>query len=311
MAEGEVNKMKTRSVSSLILLFFLTLSLSAQTPVGSAITPEMRAAANDAYQKQDWPAAAEQYAKIVKAEDKNAGARYRYGMTLLNLSRTAEAITNLEAAMAVAPNPVFALAAARAYARTGNTEKMYAVLEQSLPLGGIAPESLTGEKDFQAFKTDAKFADFVKRSDMTVNPCKARPEFRQFDFWIGEWLPKNAQGVTVGTSSIQLILGSCIIFENWETPVSAGKSFNVYDVRDGKWHQTWVDAKGLMTHYVGGLVDGKMVLDSESIQNGRKVIARMTFSKLPGGDVRQHGENSSDEGKTWTTTFDFTYVRKR
>jgi hypothetical protein len=66
-----------------------------------------------------------------------------------------------------------------------------------------------------------------------------------------------------------------------------------------------------MTHYVGGLVDGKMVLDSESVQNGVKTIGRMTFSRLDNGDVRQHGENSTDGGKTWATTFDFTYVRKK
>lgn len=106
-----------------------------------------------------------------------------------------------------------------------------------------------------------------------------------------------------------MILKSCIIFENWNTPVSAGKSFNVYDTRDGKWHQTWVDDKGLMTHYVGGLVDGKMVLTTESIQNGTKTIGKMTFSKLPDGNVRQHGESSTDDGKTWATTFDFKYVR--
>jgi len=35
----------------------------------------------------------------------------------------------------------------------------------------------------------------------------------------------------------------------------------------------------------------------------------MTFSRLPDGNVRQHGENSTDDGKTWTTTFDFKYVR--
>ena len=67
----------------------------------------------------------------------------------------------------------------------------------------------------------------------------------------------------------------------------------------------------MVTNYVGGLVDGKMILDSERIVNGKKTIARMTFSKLENGDVRQYGENSSDEGKTWTAAFDFTYVRKK
>lgn len=299
--------MMTRFIAFIFLILLVTTSLSAQT----AITPEERAAANEAYQKQDWKMAVAAYEKIVKAEAKNAGAKYRYGMALIALNQYTKAVDPLESAMSISPNPIFALAAARAYARVGNKTKMYEVLEKSLTLGGIAPESLTSESDFTDVKAELKFIDLVKRSDMTVNPCKARPEFRQFDFWIGEWLPKNTQGVTVGTSSIQLILGSCIIFENWSTPVSSGKSFNVYDTRDGKWHQTWVDDKGLITHYVGGLVDGKMVLESESVVNGKKMIARMTFSKLDNGDVRQHGESSTDEGKTWTTTFDFTYVRKK
>ncbi len=165
--------------------------------------------------------------------------------------------------------------------------------------------------DFAAIRSEAKFIDLVKKHDGAVNPCKASPSFREFDFWIGEWDAKNTQGVTVGSSSIQLILGQCIIFENWSTPVSSGKSFNIFNTTDKKWHQTWVDDKGTFTHYIGGIVDGKMVLDSESVFNGKKAIGRMTFSKLPNGDVRQHGERSVDEGKTWTTTFDFTYVRKK
>ncbi len=279
--------------------------------IGQTITPEVRTAANDAYQKQDWKTAAAAYEQIVKVEEKNAGINYRLGLSYLNLNEPAKATKYLDAAMAITPNSVFALALARAQARGGEKEKVYATFERSLTLGGIAAESLNDEKDFAAIKAEPKFAEYVKKLDALAVPCRARPEFRQFDFWVGEWLPKNAQGLTVGTSSIQLILANCVIFENWETPVSAGKSFNVFDVRDGKWHQTWVDNRGLITHYVGGLVDGKMVLDSESMQNGVRTIARMTFSKLDNGDVRQHGENSTDGGKTWTTSFDFTYVRKK
>ena len=299
--------MRSRSLIATLVCLVLTVHVSGQ----SAVTAEMRSAANDAYQKQDWTAAAAGFEKIVKVEEKNAGARYRYGIALLNLNRNEEALANFESAISISANAVFALAAARAYARTGKKDKVYETLEKSLAMGGIAPASLTGEKDFAVIRDEPRFVDFVKKSDLAVNPCKARPEFRQFDFWIGEWLPQNAQGVTVGTSSIQLILGSCIIFENWETPVSAGKSFNLYDTRDGKWHQTWVDGKGSMTHYTGGLVDGRMVLVSESMQNGKKTLARMTYSKLENGDVRQHGENSTDDGKTWTTSFDFIYVRKK
>lgn len=292
----------------IVMLAAASITTSGQT-VPASVGADTQAAANDAYQKKDWKTAVANYEKIVIAEPKNAGANYRLGVALINLDRVKDAVPHLDAAMTISPNTVFALALARAHARTGEKEKMYAVLERSLTLGGISSESLTGEDDFAAVKGETRFVEYVKKLDAVANPCRARPEFRQFDFWIGEWAPQNPQGLTVGKSSIQLILGSCIIFENWDTPVSSGKSFNLFDTRDGKWHQTWVDARGIMTHYVGGLQDGNMVLIAESTLNGKKSLARMTFSKLPDGNVRQHGEASTDEGKTWSTTFDFKYVR--
>ena len=297
--------MKKLRLGIAFLLF--ALSVAAQ----SGVTPEMRTAANDTYQRQDWKAAVAAYEKIVAAEEKNVGARYRLGISLLGVKANADAQKHLEIAMRASPNPVFGAALARAHARLGEREKMFTVLEQCIKLGGISPDTLNSETDFAAFRGDAKFADIVKRSDMAVNPCKASPSFREFDFWIGEWDAKNAQGVTVGSSSIQLILGQCVISENWSTPVSSGKSYNIYNAADKKWHQTWVDDKGTLTKYVGGIVDGKMVLDSEAVANGKKVVNRMTFSKLADGSVRQHGETSQDDGKTWTTTFDFTYVRRK
>ena len=295
----------------LVIVTALACNALGQQNAASAVTPEMRTAANDAFQKRDWKAAAEIYQRIIDAEPKNAGSRYRLGVSLINLGRTKDATAHLETAMVISANPVFGHALARAYARNGDKEKMYTVFEQSLKLGGMSAESLNDEKDFALLKTEPRFAEYVKNLDALANPCRSRPEYREFDFWIGEWAPQNAQGVTVGTSSIQLILGSCIIFENWNTPVSSGKSFNLYDVRDGKWHQTWVDARGNITHYVGGIQDGKMVLVSESVVAGKKNLARMTYSKLADGSVRQHGESSADDGKSWTTTFDFKYVKAK
>jgi hypothetical protein len=299
--------------AALCLLIVITVqSAAAQSQPGAVVTPEMRQAANEAYQKQEWQTAAASYEKILKLEDKNAGARYRYGVALMNLNKNAAAKAAFDAVLAASPNPVFALSLARVNARLEDSKAVFETLEKSIALGGIAPEILTGEKDFASLKNDPKFKDIVRRSDLAVNPCKAAPEFRQFDFWLGEWDAKNTQGITVGTSNIQMILGSCIIFENWSGGSGTnGKSFNVYDTNDKKWHQTWVDDKGTFTHYIGGLVEGKMVLDSDTVVNGKKAIGRMTFSKLPNGDVRQHGERSTDEGKTWTTSFDFIYSKKK
>lgn len=293
---------KTIAIFSIIAIF--SVSIFAQD------IAKLKQEANDFFTKQDWENASKAYEKIVASEEKNVGARYRLGVSLLNLNKNADAQTHLEKVFQTAPNPVFALALARVYARSGNKEKAFEIIEKSTTLGGIAPENLTGEKDFAAYKDDQKFKDLVQKSDLVVNPCKAKPEFRQFDFWIGEWNAKNVQGITVGSSSIQLILGECIIFENWSTPVSSGKSFNIFNTKDNKWHQSWVDDKGIFAHYVGEFKNGKMVLNALPDGSGNKTLNRMTFSKLPNGDVRQLGEKSDDEGKTWTTTFDFTYTKK-
>lgn len=295
----------------LTMLLTLTLTAVFAAFAQQAAMPQMKQEANDFYQKQDWQNALKAYEKIVSLEETNIGARYRYGFVLLNLNKNEEAKTQLEKVYASSPNPIFAQQLARAYARLGSAEKVYEVLEKSLTLGGIAPETLTAEKDFAALKEESRFKELVKKSDLAVNPCKASPEFRQFDFWIGEWDAKNVQGIVVGSSSIQQILGQCVIFENWSTPVSNGKSFNIFNATDKKWHQTWVDDKGTFTHYIGEIKDGKMIYVADTTAGGKKNLAKMTFSKLDNGDVRQFGENSVDDGKTWTTTFDFTYIKKK
>ena len=36
-------------------------------------------------------------------------------------------------------------------------------------------------------------------------------------------------------------------------------------------------------------------------------LVRMTYSKNADGSVREFGEQSTDAGKTWSPSFDFTY----
>ena len=306
---AKIDNTMRQELSALVVAIFFVAAAFGQ----AAISTEERSAANDAYQKQDWKAAAAAYERIVKAEDKNPQAKYRLGMALLNLGKAVEAQSAFDGAMAITANSVFVFALARAYARSGNSEKLYALFDRSMTLGGIPASSISGEKDFDTIRSEAKFVEYVKKLDGVANPCRARPEYRQFDFWIGEWAPQNPQGLAVGTSSIQLILGDCVIFENWNPSTGGGgKSFSLWDARDGKWHQTWVDARGGVTHFTGGLEGEMMRLVTETVSpTGQKGLMRMSYSKLNDGSVRQHGESSADGGKTWTTSYDFKYVKAK
>src|SRR5215831_18507275 len=146
----------------------------------------------------------------------------------------------------------------------------------------------------------------------TQKPPCSDPEYRQFDFWVGEW-NVDVKGKPAGTSSVQLILDQCIVFENWTGKSGyTGKSFNTYNSTLKKWQQFWVDNQGGSLQFSGEYKDGALRLIGETPQpDGSKVIEHLTFFKLPDGRVRQLWEQSNDNGKTWTVAFDGNYVRKK
>src|SRR5258705_1459347 len=137
-------------------------------------------------------------------------------------------------------------------------------------------------------------------------PC-TDPTYRQFDFWLGEWEAFGLNGQKAGDSKIEMILDSCIILENWtSTTVTkglryAGKSYNTYNSGKKKWQQYWVDNTGGVTEYFNGHYEnGKMILETDNSKqaDGSTRIRKMTFYNLGPDKVRQHGESSTDNGKT-------------
>lgn len=137
-------------------------------------------------------------------------------------------------------------------------------------------------------------------------------EHRQFDFWIGEWDVTNPAGTPAGRNRIEAILGGCALRESWTgAGGSNGTSYNAWDRRRRRWHQTWVDDGGLVLRLEGGLSGGKMVLRGETLDtSGAPVTNRITWEETAPGAVRQLWEASSDGGKTWGVVFDGRY-RKR
>lgn len=141
-------------------------------------------------------------------------------------------------------------------------------------------------------------------------PCSAALH-RQFDFWIGAWDVVGPAGKFAGTNRIELADGGCVLTESWSAAGGGytGRSLNSVG-SDGRWRQTWVDSSGLRLELVGGLVDGKMVLEGETPASGAgkpPVKNRITWSPEPEGRVRQHWETSADGGKAYTTAFDGMY----
>lgn len=139
--------------------------------------------------------------------------------------------------------------------------------------------------------------------------CVAAPH-RQFDFWIGEWDVYTPDGAKAGGNTITSILGGCALQENWVSASGGGgHSYNIYDARRDRWHQTWVDGQGTLLVLEGGLQHGRMVLRGERLgRDGQPVLDEISWEPLEGGRVRQLWRASGDGGQSWRLVFDGTYV---
>ncbi len=150
-------------------------------------------------------------------------------------------------------------------------------------------------------------------------PCNA-PQYRQFDFWLGEWEAFGKSGQKAGDSRISLILDSCIVLEEWTSSSVnrglryAGKSFNTWNASTSQWQQTWVDNTGGSTEYLDGrYAEGKMIFLSRPfpLTGDTVAIRRLTFFNIGHDKIRQLGEISRDNGGQWAIEYDLEYRRKK
>lgn len=158
-------------------------------------------------------------------------------------------------------------------------------------------------------------AAFATPADATQSSSDCTsPEYRQFDFWIGDWdtFESDApEGPSVARARVRSIAGGCAIHELYEQNDGLiGDSILSYDQVRKKWQQTWVTNRGSLMVIAGNLADGVIVLEGDvHTGDGRTVLQRIAWERK-GDDVREWAMQSRDGGKSWTPAFDVVF-RKR
>lgn len=304
----------TSRIATRCLLFLIFAALcSAQTPVPS----DAEAAADKAFQAHDWKASEAAYSSLTKATPANAPFWYRLATAQKSLGKYDATLDSFaKAESAGTPRYLSRYAAAETLALKGNAEASFAALGEALQAGYALPDQLSADADLVSLHNDPRFAKLLDQAKRAQAPCKYGPEFRQFDFWIGEWSVVTAKGgMPAGDSRIELALGDCVIVENWtsKNTTYAGKSYNVYNVTEKRWEQFWVDNSAGMIHFYGGLKDGVMdYYTQDQVQpDGTSNQRHLRFFPLGPDKVRQYTQASTDHGKTWTDEYDFIYTRKK
>ena len=156
-----------------------------------------------------------------------------------------------------------------------------------------------------------------------AKPC-AGPEFRQLDFWIGDWAVKiHARASPTsdqwsdagGTQHVHSILSGCAIEENFSAegaPAWAGRSFSTFDGITKKWRQTWVDDSGGYIPLDGGPEGTEFALygPPREIQ-GLKFQMRMVWSHITADALRWEWQRSTDGWQTNTLMMAIDYTRMK
>jgi hypothetical protein len=267
------------------------------------------AAAGELLNASKWEEAAAAYRAITAAEPKNGSAWQNLGECLLQLHKDQEAVAAFEQAIAAGFRPALnEVNVARAYGDAKDRGKALAELQKVIDAGngGRMRPVVLSSTEFAQWKDDAEFQKLVEK----MAPCRSA-EYRQFDFWVGDWDVRTPNGPSVGHNLVTLEQEGCLVVEHWTASSGGqtGTSFNYYDVRDKKWHQLYLDNSGNAGAFpamAGNLVDGKMVLVTDEKQGP---VSRWTWYVAGPEKVRQMAEQSSDGQKTWNIVWDSVYVK--
>jgi tetratricopeptide (TPR) repeat protein len=289
-----------------VLLFsglLVTLSAFSQD------TASAQSQGDDLANQSKWPEAAAQYSAVVKANPANGYAWYSLGECLLQMKKFDEAAAAENNAMAHHFRPLLSqVSLARIAAAKGDRETALRILKEisANPQAPGIRSALVSATELEELKGDPRYQQIYA----SMVPCRA-PEYRQFDFWIGNWEVRSPSGRAAGTNNVTLEQEGCLIVEHWKSVegVQTGTSFNYYDIRDKKWHQLYLDNSGNAGAFPamsGTLRDGKMVMLTEEREGP---VSRWTWYMAEPGTVRQVAEQTTD-GKNWNTTWDSIYVKK-
>lgn len=147
---------------------------------------------------------------------------------------------------------------------------------------------------------------------LTPSKACAAPQYRQFDFWIGDWdlvvhartSPTSDQWADArGHQRVEVILGGCAIAEHFtaDGPQApwAGASYSSWQPALSQWRQTWVDDSGGYLAFQGGLEHGTMTLYGEPREaGGKRFQMRMVFRDVTADTLRWEWQRSEDD---WAT----------
>jgi hypothetical protein len=150
----------------------------------------------------------------------------------------------------------------------------------------------------------------------------SRPEYHQFDFWIGQWDIKQKILKADGTwfeadahTNVSPILDNCALMEEWQGDVFffwegmqkperlKGFSVRAFDGKTNQWTISWMDTRHLRFSEFEGNFHGRRgeFFRKRLNEEKKETITRITFSDITPASVHWDLAVSTDNGQSWKT----------
>ena len=279
-----------------------------------AQVPDLAAArAESLFAAKDFLGAAAAFQALTRQSPLQPRYWARMGTSYQQAGRLEDALAAYRRAIAITTAPVAMYNIATVFSKRGEKDSAFHWLNELVTTAGYAnDQAVSADADFATLHSDARFNTVLERMRDIKRPCRSRKESRMFDFWVGDWDVKTPHGQVAGQSSIQLLLEGCTLLENWtDGNGGGGKSLNSYNSEIGQWQQFYTDQYGRVTEYRSSeWIDGTLRF-SATMLTPRKRLLHMMFRQINPDLVRQWGEVSTDDGQTWSPSFDLYYHRKK
>lgn len=154
----------------------------------------------------------------------------------------------------------------------------------------------------------------------TPRPPSCSPaEYRQLDFWVGEWdgefaLPGGKTGRAVNRITRDEF-GDCVIAEHFEQADIgyAGASHSTYDPLKKKWVQTWVDSSGAYITLIGGPAVGQpysFELVTTEPKGPKQTWSRMIWQDVKPDSFTWRWQARQADG-SWADSWVIKYMRRK
>ena len=137
----------------------------------------------------------------------------------------------------------------------------------------------------------------------------AAPEYRQLDFWVGDWDAFDADepNKPIARTHVTPMVDGCALRETYEQIDGLhGESFSAYEGGSGRWRHGWVSNHGGVMVLEGHFANGEMAMSGEDRSGAKPKLVRDAWTKTPDG-VREAATFSTDGGRTWQPLFDVVF----